>query len=75
VKPPSNATNNVHRLFRESANENERGLAIAWAVSLGERAHGGDGLWAYVPLVGQATDSTMRGYLQALADDPMLPLM
>jgi hypothetical protein len=73
VKSPSSA--DVVRLFREVANENRRGAAISWAVSLGESVHAADALWAYQPIVGQATDSTMRGYLQALAPDPMLPRM
>ena len=67
MKSPND--NAVVRLFPEAANENLRGLLFA---SLSEGAHGGDAPWAYQPIVGQAVDSTMRGYLQALAPDPML---
>jgi hypothetical protein len=59
----------VVRLFREAANLNVPGIAFA---GLSEGAHAGDALWVYQPIVGQAVDSTMRGYLQALAPDPML---
>jgi hypothetical protein len=64
---------NVVRLFPEAANVNIPGIAFA---GIGEGAHAGDGLWAYMPIAGfdQAHDSTTRGFLQAMAPDPMLPL-
>jgi hypothetical protein len=67
--PVGNA--NVVRLFPEAANLNVPGIAFA---SLAEGAHASDSLWAYMPIAGfgQATDSTMRGFLQALDPDPML---
>ena len=65
---------NFVRLFPEIANQNTPGLVIAWAASISEVAHASDGLWAYMPITGfgQATDSAMRGSLQALDPDPML---
>jgi hypothetical protein len=52
-------------LFPEAANQNERDAATSWAVAIAEEAHAGDGIWAYMPIAGfgQATDSTMRGFL------------
>jgi hypothetical protein len=62
---------NVVRLFPEAANVNVPGIAFA---SISEGARGGDGIWAYMPIAGfgQATDSTTRGFLQALDPDPLL---
>jgi hypothetical protein len=76
VKTPAGDPGVVRRLFPEAANENQRGLAVSWAISLSEGAHASDAPWAYMPIAGfgQAVDSTMRGFLQALAPDPMLPL-
>jgi hypothetical protein len=72
VKSPSNASNNVHRLFPQVANENARFSERALAVSLAEGAHAGDRPALVLPPPYQATDSTMRGYLQALGPDPLL---
>jgi hypothetical protein len=71
----TNGNTEVVRLFPEAANQNERGLAVSWAVSLGEGAHAGDRSAMVPPPPFQAVDSTMRGYLQALAPDPMLPML
>jgi hypothetical protein len=74
MKTPNGSADVVVRLFSEAANENERFSELALVVSLSEGAHASDSLWAYLPLpgFGQAADSTERGFLQALAPDPML---
>jgi hypothetical protein len=58
MKTPA-GSNNVRRLFPEAANQNERGLAISWAVSVSEGAHAGK---VVAPLLPPP--------LQALAPDP-----
>ena len=60
---------NVVELRPSTANENIRGILYA---TLTEGVHASDAPWAYQPIVGQATDSTERGYLQALAPDQLL---
>jgi hypothetical protein len=60
-------SNNVQRLFPETANENLLGILFA---RLSESVSIADWPGSWVPHIGQATDSTMRGYLQALNDDP-----
>jgi hypothetical protein len=63
---------NVIRLRPESANQNQRDAAVSWAVVIAEAAHAGDRPAVVLPPPNQAVDSTERGYLQALAPDPML---
>jgi hypothetical protein len=82
----SNGSNNnadrVRRLFPETANENQRGHIPARdiAATLADHIHASErfGYRLHHPLPYsdlqppyQATDSTMRGYLQAIAADPM----
>jgi hypothetical protein len=68
MKTPAGSVN-VVPLRPATANENIRGVLYA---TLTEGLHASDAPWAYQPIVGQATDSTTRGFLQALDPDPML---
>jgi hypothetical protein len=61
--------NNIHRLVPETANENTPTPGLLFA-SLTESISISDWAGWRFPHIGQATDSTMRGYLQALNDDP-----
>jgi len=61
------SSNNVVRLFPESANLNQPGILFA---SLSERLSISDYIGGHAPHIGQAKDSTERGYLQALDPDP-----
>jgi hypothetical protein len=79
---PDDNADRVSPLFPETANENARGVTVLRdiASAMADRVVSADRISARLrypqPLAAldppyQATDSTMRGYLQAIAADPM----